>query len=350
VASRRLFERRIELYCIQCGTRLIPTVIADRARPACPACGFVLYQQLKVGAGALIEQEGALLLARRGPGASAFPDTWNLPSGYCEADESPADTAVREAAEETGLQVRAGRLVDAYYFDDDPRGSGVLLIYEVEIVGGELQADGREVAALGFFSPDHLPRPLCGGGHDRAITAWQARARDRWQPGAPLHYCPHCSRRLEERLAYDRMRPVCPACGFIHFRNPKVGVSVLVDRGGQVLLVRRVVEPGLGKWCLPSGFVEWDEAPEVAAVRECAEETGLDVALTGLLDVVHYVEDFRGAGINLTYQGRVLGGRLRPGDDADRARFFSPSELPAMETVAFRSHRLALKRWQAASR
>jgi 8-oxo-dGTP diphosphatase len=346
----RFFERRIELYCIQCGTQLIPTVREGRARPVCPGCGFVFYQQLKVGAGVLIEQDATLLLAKRGPAASAFPGSWNLPSGYCQAAESPADTAIREAAEETGLQVRAGRLVDVYYFDDDPRGNGVLLVYEAEIQGGELRSDGQEVATIGFFSPDHLPRPLCGGGHDQAIRAWRARARDRWQPGVSLRYCPHCAHPLEERLAFDRLRPVCPACGFVHFRNPKVGVSVLVEQGGQVLLVRRAVEPGLGKWCLPSGFIEWDEAPEAAAVRECAEETGLNVALTGFLDVVHYVEDFRGAGINLTYQGQVLGGSLQPGDDADQARFFSPSELPAVETIAFRSHRLALERWEAALR
>ncbi len=298
----------------------------------------------------LVEREGALLLVQRGPEVQAFPGTWNLPSGYCEIDESPQSAAVRECAEETGLHVHAGRLVDAYHFDDDPRGNGLLLVYEAEIVGGQLRADGQEAAAIGFFPPDGLPRPLCGGGHDRAIAAWQARARDRWQPGTSMRYCPHCAHPLEERLAFDRLRPVCPACGFIHFRNPKVGVSVLVEGQGKVLLVRRAVDPQLGKWCLPSGFIEWDEAPEAAAVRECAEETGLDVAVTELLEVVHYTEDFRGAGVNLTYRATVTGGRLQAGDDADGARFFSPAELPAPEEIAFRSHRLALARWQAGAR
>jgi 8-oxo-dGTP diphosphatase len=333
------------LYCAECGARLIEQSIEGKARKVCPACGQVTYRQLKVGAGVLVEREGKLLLAQRGPAMDAFPDAWNLPSGYCEADEPPRLAAGRETVEETGLEVRAGRLVGAYYFDDDPRGNGLLLVYEAELQGGELRSDGREATATGFFPPEHLPWPLCGGGHDQAIEAWRARALDRWQPGDSPRYCPHCAHPLEKRVAFGRQRPVCPACGFIHFRDPKVGVSVLVEENGRVLLVRRAIEPGLGKWCLPSGFIEWDEAPDLAAVRECAEETGLQVAISELLDAIQYTADFRGAGINLTYRARVTGGTLRPGDDADAAHFFAPSELPSLETIAFASHRQALEQW-----
>jgi ADP-ribose pyrophosphatase YjhB (NUDIX family) len=253
---------------------------------------------------------------------------------------------VREAVEETGLQVEAGRLVDAYFFDNDPRGNGVLLAYEAEIVSGELVADGREAVAADFFSAEQLPAPLCGGGHDLAILAWQARARARWQPGSPMRFCPHCTHALVTELAFDRLRPVCPGCGFVHFRDPKVGVSVLVEMEDRVLLIRRAVEPGLGKWSLPSGFVEWDESPESAAVRECEEETGLVLVDVVLLDVRHYSEDYRGPGINLTYRGRVAGGVLRPGDDAADVQFFARLELPAAGDIAFPGHRLVLDRWR----
>jgi ADP-ribose pyrophosphatase YjhB (NUDIX family) len=273
-----------------------------------------------------------------------------LPSGYCEADEPPRVAAVREAAEETGLTVQAGALAGAYYFDDDPRGSGLLLVYEARAVGGRLGADGQENVAAGYFAPDDLPRPLCGGGHDRAIADWQAgrktRAPEPWQPGSPLRYCPHCTHALEVRLAFDRQRPVCPACGFVHFRAAKVGVSLFVEREGQVLLIQRAIEPGLDKWALPSGFVEWDESPEAAAIRECREETGLVVADLELLDVYHYADDYRGAGINIVYRATAADGRPQAGDDARAARYFSWKALPPDHAIAFRGHRLMLACWR----
>jgi 8-oxo-dGTP diphosphatase len=306
----------------------------------------VCYRQLKVGAGVLVQRDGALLLVRKSPQADAFPGTWCLPAGYCEADESPQATAAREALEESGLQVRVDRLVDAHFFDDDPRGNGLLLVYEAAVAGGQLRSDGRETVAHGFFSPEELPHPLCGGGHNQAILAWCARARDRWQPGSPMRYCPHCTHPLEKRLAFDRLRSVCPACGFVHFRTPKVGVSVLVEDKGRILLARRAVDPGKGKWGLPSGFVEWDESPEAAAIRECAEETGLVATKLELLDVTHYTDDYRGPGVNFTYRAHVFSGTLQPGDDAAQVRFFAPTELPSADRVAFDNHRLLLSRWR----
>lgn len=303
------------------------------------------HRQLKVGAGALVQRDGALLLVQRRSTSGAFPGTWNLPAGYCRVDEPPVVTAARKAAEETGLEVQVGRLVDAYYFDDDPGGNGALLVYETEIADGELHNDAAEATSIGFFTADQLPEPLCGGGHDQAILAWRAHVLDRWRPGMPMRYCPHCKHPLQVKLAFDRLRSVCPVCGFVHFRAPKAGVSVLVEEGRRVLLVRRGVAPGAGMWCLPSGFVEWDESPEVAAVRECAEETGLVVAVAELLEVRHYTDDYRGPGINLTYRVQVTGGSLQAGDDAVEVRFFAPDELPPRGGIAFRGHRLVLRRW-----
>ena len=323
--------------------------IEKRLRPVCQQCGQVLYRQLKVGASVLVQRNGTLLLLRRGHKCNAFPGAWNLPAGYCEVDEPPRVAAIRETAEETGLQVEAGRLVDAYFFDDDPRGNGLLLVYEADVVGGELQTDGTESVEAGFFSPEQMPTPLCGGGHDQAILAWQLRLRARWQPGSPMRFCPHCTHHLESRLAFDRVRPTCPACGFVHFLAPKVGVSVLIEKGDRLLLVRRAVEPEVGQWSLPSGFVEWDEAPEAAAARECAEETGLVLSGLALVEVRHYSDDYRGPGINLTYRGQVAGGTLSPGDDAADAQFFAAGELPPVEQIAFQGHRLMLKRWQEQS-
>ena len=94
-------------YCLQCGTSLHLQQIEARWREVCLNCGWIYYQQLKVGAAALIERAGKLLLLRRAhnPGQGA----WNLPAGYVEVDEDPARAAEREALEETGLQVYSTR-------------------------------------------------------------------------------------------------------------------------------------------------------------------------------------------------------------------------------------------------
>lgn len=160
----------------------------------------------------------------------------------------------------------------------------------------------------------------------------------------PYTYCPHCRAELEGKLVFGRTRQVCPECGFIHFVDPKVGAGVLAEQDGKVVLVRRAVVPAIGAWCLPSGFVEYDEAPDEAAVRECLEETGLTVQLTDLLDVSQYVNDSRGPGILILYRGRVVGGEPYPGDDASEVGFFGPDELP--EDIAFATNRRALARWR----
>lgn len=83
-------------------------------------------------------------------------------------------------------------------------------------------------------------------------------------------------------------------------------MGALVEREGQVLLVRRAVDPKLGSWCLPAGYVEYDEGAVAAAIREVREETGLTVRVTGLLAAYHVRRDPRGMGHSdlFRYPGR----------------------------------------------
>jgi len=158
-----------------------------------------------------------------------------------------------------------------------------------------------------------------------------------------LNYCPQCGTPLEDREAYGRVRRYCPSCNRVVFRDPKVAAGVVVERDGQVLLIRRGAGLRRGLWSIPAGFVEYDEEPAATAVRECREETGLEVELTGLLDVIPG-EGLPGeASFLVVYQGRVTGGRLAAGDDADRAAFFPADDLPPL---AFSSTRKALERWR----
>ncbi len=137
----------------------------------------------------------------------------------------------------------------------------------------------------------------------------------------------------------DRPRRVCPACGYVHFTDPKVGVGVLVVEDDRVLLVRRGVEPERGKWSLPAGFLDQGEDPRQTAAREALEEVGLTVAVEELLDVFHNPPGRGGASIFILYRARRLAGEPAPGDDADDARFFP---LDALPELAFASTRAAI--------
>jgi ADP-ribose pyrophosphatase YjhB (NUDIX family) len=164
-------------YCLKCSGALEMQPAGERLRPVCTSCGWIYYAQLKLGAGVLLEKDGALLLMRRKN--EPWQGAWNIPAGYVEADEKPQEAARREAWEETGLLVRIGDLVDVYHFCDDPRGDGLLLVYRAEITGGEL-VETEEACSPAFFFPIDIPGDLAGGGHDQAILAWKAAWKAAW--------------------------------------------------------------------------------------------------------------------------------------------------------------------------
>jgi len=158
-----------------------------------------------------------------------------------------------------------------------------------------------------------------------------------------LNYCPQCGSSLEDREDYGRVRRYCPACERVIFRDPKVAAGVVVEEENQVLLVRRRVGPGQGLWSIPAGFVEYDEDPAATAVRECHEETGLEVTLTGLLDVIPGGGAPGEASFIIVYRGQFVAGTLQAADDATQASFFPLEQLPPL---AFASTREALTLWK----
>ena len=160
-------------------------------------------------------------------------------------------------------------------------------------------------------------------------------------PRSPFRFCPLCATRLVRRDDHGSLRPTCPACGYIHYRNPVPAAGVVMLQRGDVLLVRRRFEPRAGAWCLPAGFMEYGESPERCAVRELREETGIAARLTGLHGVYAGFDDPRVRAVLILYAAERVGGRLKPGDDALEARFFPLRRLPAR--IAFASHRLALR-------
>jgi ADP-ribose pyrophosphatase YjhB (NUDIX family) len=164
----------------------------------------------------------------------------------------------------------------------------------------------------------------------------------------PARFCIRCGAKLVRRMIEKRIRPVCPACGHIAFRNAKPAVGVLIEKDGALLLVRRERAPYRGYWDIPGGFLEEDETAHQGAVREAREETGLRNGIDELLGVYH---DKNGDEytLNLYYRARVLGGREKAGDDADELRWFRPRDIPTR--IAFPRHtRAVLRDWRRPAR
>ena len=145
-----------------------------------------------------------------------------------------------------------------------------------------------------------------------------------------VKYCPRCGDTLNSANRAGRNRPVCPSCDWIYFPDPKVAAAALVERDEKVLLVRRVMQPYQGFWTLPAGFVDAGEDPARTAERECHEETGLQVQVTGIFDILSGQEHPAGAHIVIVYRATVEGGELKPGDDADGVGFFDRDDLPPL--------------------
>ncbi len=141
----------------------------------------------------------------------------------------------------------------------------------------------------------------------------------------PIKYCAQCGTELTTRFQSGRQRPTCLGCGFVVYSNPIPVAVMAAHRDGEFVLIRRREEPLRGFWAPPSGYVEWDESTEQAALREAREETGWEVSLDRLLGVYSRAD----TGILfVAYWGEVVGGEARAGEDAEAVAFFASTRLP----------------------
>ena len=141
-----------------------------------------------------------------------------------------------------------------------------------------------------------------------------------------IKYCPVCGTKCVKEKESLRIRPTCPKCGFVQYKNPYPGVAVLIVRDGKILLGKRASGSfQSGKWCLPGGFIEFDEDFIVAAIREVKEETNLDIEVEAILSVS---SNFLSPDLHtlvVVLKASVIGGVQKPGDDIDELKWFSIS-------------------------
>ncbi len=154
-------------------------------------------------------------------------------------------------------------------------------------------------------------------------------------------YCPRCGAEMVKKRIDHNERKVCPVCKFVYYHNPAPAAGVVIEKEGKILLVKRKFEPYKGDWCLPAGFMEYDESPERCAIRETKEELNVDVKLGGLYGVYSGKDDPRTHAVLVMYWAKVIGGKLKPGDDAEEIEFFAKDQIP--DNIAFLAHRQILK-------
>ncbi len=157
-----------------------------------------------------------------------------------------------------------------------------------------------------------------------------------------MKYCSNCGSLVSKAVPAgdNRERWVCGDCGYVHYQNPRIVVGCVPERDGEVLLCRRAIEPRLGYWTVPAGFMELGETMAEGAARETREEALAEVEIGRLFATVDVVQAGQ---VHVFYTARLLGD-FGAGDESLEVGLFSESRIP-WEELAFPSVRFALERY-----
>lgn len=166
--------------------------------------------------------------------------------------------------------------------------------------------------------------------------------RDKLKVGRPaFRFCPNCATRLAEREFEGKKKLACPFCTYVHWNNPiHVAVALVPHRDGLVL-VKRKVEPKVGMWAMPAGYLETGEGPEAAAVREAKEEAGIDI------EIERHLVNLPLPAVNqvlMVFLAKPIDQTPMPGSDAEKAEVFPLDALPA--DIAFPLHKKVIEEWR----
>ncbi|HXG36243.1 MAG TPA: NUDIX domain-containing protein [Dehalococcoidia bacterium] len=158
-------------------------------------------------------------------------------------------------------------------------------------------------------------------------------------------YCPTCGQELEERLLETEERPrlVCPE-GHILYINPKIVVGAILENEDRVLLVRRGIEPRIGYWTFPGGFMEVDETVEECALRETQEEIGVRARIDGLVGLYSRPVPHGPGILSVVLRGAVIDGDACLSREVQEVRWFAPDEIPWAD-LAYDTVHWALRDW-----
>lgn len=191
---------------------------------------------------------------------------------------------------------------------------------------------GRGAGEAFDRGPDGRSTDLPSGG---GVPPWLA---------ASLNFCPRCGAPLTFGIVdgEDRERLACAACGHIAYVNPRLVVTTFpITEAGEIVLIRRGIEPGKGKWAQPGGFLEVDETVNQAAIRETWEETGLLIEPNEIVGLYTRLE---ASVVTLVLEARIVGGIAAPTAEASEIVAYAPEAIPWSE-IAFKTTLYALRDW-----
>ena len=158
-----------------------------------------------------------------------------------------------------------------------------------------------------------------------------------------MKFCSACGNPVALRTpAGDHFpRFICDGCGVVHYQNPKLIVGCVPEHAGKILLCRRAIEPRLGFWTIPAGFMENGETTQDGARRESMEEAQAAVEIGSLLAVVHVLHADQ---VHVMFRASMPEASFGPSDESLEVRLYDESEIPWAQ-IAFRSVDFALRRY-----
>lgn len=156
-----------------------------------------------------------------------------------------------------------------------------------------------------------------------------------------FNFCPTCGCKLVRKLIDRRNLLACPKCSFVFWNNPKPTVSTIIEKDKKILLLKRNKKPLENYWVLPGGYIDYEEKPEDAAIRETKEETNLNVKICRLIGVYQIDNDPRGINLDIIYYALdKKTSEIRVNDESNNFEYFSLDKLPKL--IAYK-HRQAIK-------